>query len=210
MSNLFDLFQKISSPSSELPRGNIQSIIVGLGNPGTEYENTRHNAGFIAVDALAAQAHTEIRNARFHALCAEGVLDQRRVLFLKPQTYMNASGEAVAEALHYYKLSPSQLLVLSDDINLDCGRIRIRASGSDGGQKGLRSIISAIDSDQFPRIRIGVGKKPAEWDLADWVLSRFPKEDRLLIDEAVKRCCQAAPMVLAGEIEKAMGAFNGK
>ncbi len=209
MANIFDLFKQIES-SAPTTAGPVSFLIAGLGNPEAKYENTRHNAGFIALDAVAASLHTEIRNARFHALCAEASIGGIKVLLLKPQTYMNNSGEAVAAAASFYKLSPAQILVLSDDVNLDIGRTRIRKSGSDGGQKGLRSIISCLGSDAFPRMRIGVGKKPEQWEMVDWVLSRFSPEERKQIDLAAKHCADAVPMIVRGEIEKAMGAFNGK
>lgn len=209
MSSIFDLLR---SPAASAPAaaGAVSFVVVGLGNPGREYENTRHNAGFLAMDRIALSLHTELRTARFHALCAETVVGGRKILLLKPQTYMNLSGQAVKEALAYYKLTPERLIVFSDDVNLDVGRTRVRRSGSDGGQKGLRSIITCLGTDAFPRMRIGVGQKPERWDMADWVLSRFSTEERKLIDGAAERCADALPLLLEGEIEKAMGLYNGK
>jgi PTH1 family peptidyl-tRNA hydrolase len=209
MANIFDLFKKIESPSSPVT-GPVSFLIVGLGNPGTEYENTRHNAGFIAMDHLAAHLHVDLKTARFQSLCTEAVIDGTKVLLLKPQTYMNLSGDAVCAAAAFYHLTPDRILVLSDDVNLDIGRVRIRKSGSDGGQKGLRSIIQRLGSDAFPRIRIGVGAKPAQWEMVDWVLSKFSADERKLLDGAAAKCPEAVRMILDGQIEKAMGAFNGK
>ena len=185
-------------------------LIAGLGNIGAEYANTRHNAGFIALDRIAAQLHVEPRTARFHALCAEAVVKGQKILLLKPQTYMNASGEAVQAAASFYKLPPEKILVFSDDVNLDIGRTRIRTSGSDGGQKGLRSIISCLGTDAFPRMRIGVGHKPDGWEMADWVLSKFSPAEREAVDQAAGKCANALPLILRGEMQAAMGAYNGK
>lgn len=209
MPSIFELLKQIQSASSSVT-GPVTHLAVGLGNPGSEYENTRHNAGFIAIDRIAASLHTEIRQARFQALVAEATVGQSKILLMKPQTYMNASGEAVAAAASFYKIPPENILVFSDDVNLDVGRTRIRKNGSDGGQKGLRSIIKCLGTDAFPRMRIGVGKKPEHWDMVDWVLSRFSSDERKLIDSAAAKCSDALPMILAGQIEQAMGEFNGK
>ena len=159
------------------PAGPVDFLIVGLGNPGKKYEGTRHNAGFAALEALAESLHVKVDRVRFKSFCAQAELDGQRVLLMMPQTFMNLSGEAVREAMQFYKLPPERVLVLFDDISLPVGTIRIRRKGSAGGQKGMASIIALCGSDQFPRVKIGIGEKPhPDYDLADWVLSRFTKE----------------------------------
>ena len=167
MADIFDLFKKIeSAPASK--SGNVSWLIVGLGNHGSEYVRTRHNVGFDAIDALAASVGVKIDRAKYHALIGEAVIDGVRVVLMKPQTYMNASGKAVAEAANFYKVAPDHILVYSDDISLAPGRLRVRKNGSAGGHNGLKSIIECTGSQEFPRIKIGVGQKPSpDYDLAD-------------------------------------------
>lgn len=187
----------------------IEYIIVGLGNPGKKYENTRHNSGFIALDALAEKYGIRVDRLKWNALTGDGMIDGARVLLMKPQTFMNNSGEAVSAAMNFYKLPPENVIVMLDDITLDPGIMRIRRKGSDAGQKGMRSIIQFCGSDQFPRIKLGVGKKPnPEYDLADWVLSKFTDSERKLFEEAVANAVQAVPMMLGGEFEQAMNKFS--
>lgn len=189
--------------------GGIDWLVVGLGNPGLTYENTRHNAGFGTLTALAQDAGIRLDKKQFKALTGTGVIEGQKVLLLFPQTYMNNSGEAVQEAMAFYKLTPEQLLVFSDDISLDVGAVRVRKKGSDGGQKGLRSIIQHIGTDQFARVRIGVGKKPhPAYDLADWVLSKFKKEEQPLMDEAFDKGAAAARLIVAGRIDEAMNRYS--
>lgn len=189
--------------------GGIDWLVVGLGNPGLTYENTRHNAGFGTLTALAQDAGIRLDKKQFKALTGTGVIEGQKVLLLFPQTYMNNSGEAVQEAMAFYKLNPEQLLVFSDDISLDVGAVRVRKKGSDGGQKGLRSIIQHIGTDQFARVRIGVGKKPhPAYDLADWVLSKFKKEEQPLMDEAFDKGAAAARLIVAGRIDEAMNRYS--
>ncbi len=184
-------------------------LLVGLGNPGLSYENTRHNAGCAALQALAKEMGVSLTKKQFKGLTATGELENRRVLLLFPQTFMNLSGESVQEAMHFYKLSPEQLLVFSDDVALKLGALRVRRKGSDGGQKGLRSIIGCIGSDAFPRVRIGVGEKPhPAYDMADWVLSRFGKEEQPLMEEAYERAAAAARLIVAGKTDEAMNRFS--
>ncbi len=191
------------------PTGPIDFIIVGLGNPGKKYEGTRHNTGFAAIEALAASAGVRINRVKFKSLCGEMTVDGKKLLLLMPQTFMNNSGEAVREALSFYKLPPENCVVICDDVTLDVGTIRIRRKGSDGGQRGMRSIITQCGSEQFPRIKIGVGQKPhPEYDLAAWVLSRFTKEEAPAIVKAAKEAADAALLIVGGQIDKAMNDFS--
>ncbi len=184
-------------------------LVVGLGNPGPQYEGTRHNVGWRALDALAGRADAEVRRARFHALTAEAVIAGQGVLLMKPTTYMNLSGQAVGEAARSYKLQPDHVLVISDDVDLPLGKLRLRKSGSAGGHNGLKSIIQHLGGDQFPRLKIGVGGKPhPDYDMKDWVLSSFHGEDAKTIREAEDRAAQAVECLLAEGIDKAMNKFN--
>lgn len=189
--------------------GGIDFLVVGLGNPGMAYEGTRHNAGYEALTVLAKSAGIELGKKQFKALVGNGTVGGKKVLLLFPQTFMNNSGEAVQAAMAFYKLSPSQLLVLSDDIALDVGGVRVRKKGSDGGQKGLRSIIAHIGTDEFARVRIGVGKKPhPAYDLADWVLSKYKKEELPAMQQAFENAASAAEYIIAGRIDEAMNKFS--
>lgn len=184
-------------------------LIVGLGNPGTQYEYTRHNAGFLTLDALAEKAGIRVSSLKFKALYGTGLLAGEKVVLLKPQTFMNASGEAVRDAAAFYKIPPQRITVIYDDISLDVGRLRIRRKGSDGGHNGIKSILYLLESDQFPRVKMGVGKKPhPEMDLADWVLSRFTKDEGELLEEAIGRGVQAVELIVQGKTEEAMNRFN--
>lgn len=195
------LFAKKSSP--------IDFIIVGLGNPGPKYASTRHNAGFMALDKLADKYGISVDRLKWKALTGDGRIGDYRVLLMKPQTFMNNSGEAVYTAMSFYKMPPERVLVMFDDISLKPGVMRIRRKGSDGGQKGMRSIIEDSDSENFPRIKIGVGDRPrADFDLADWVLSTFSPEDKKLLDDALERAVEAVPLILDGKIEEAMGKYS--
>ncbi|MBR5818198.1 MAG: aminoacyl-tRNA hydrolase, partial [Clostridia bacterium] len=166
MSNIFDLFKKIEKKEDPSP---VSFIVAGLGNPGKEYEDTRHNVGFLALDYIASSAGVKADRAKFHALVAEGKIGDKRVLFMKPQTYMNNSGTAISEAAAFYKIPAENVIILHDEISFEPGLFRIRRRGSAGGHNGLKSIISYI-GEEFPRIKIGVGKKPSpEYDLAAWV-----------------------------------------
>lgn len=203
--SIFDIFDQISREKQD--RGPITHLIVGLGNPGKEYELTRHNAGFLAMDLLAQQCGVSLTQAKYHALIADASFAGKRVLLMKPQTYMNRSGEAVREAMAFYHLEPSQLLVFSDDVSLDVGKLRLRRKGSHGGQRGLLSIIECLGTSDFPRIRLGVGKNEYP-DLADWVLGRFPKEQMPIFSEAAKKAVEAAKLVVCGEFDRAMCLYN--
>lgn len=189
--------------------GPIDWMVVGLGNPDKKYEGTRHNAGFAALEALAEACAVRVDRVRFRSFCGECAIGGQRVLLLKPQTYMNNSGEAVREAMQFYKLPPERVIVLFDDISLPVGTIRIRRNGSAGGQKGVASILSLCGSDQFPRVKIGVGQKPhPDYDLAAWVLSKFTKEEAPAVLDAVRRAADAACMIVGGDLDGAMNRFS--
>lgn len=186
-------------------------LIVGLGNPGRQYEHTRHNAGFDVMDALAEKYNISINESGHKALFGKGMIGGQKVILAKPQTFMNLSGESVAELLHYYKIDPEEeLLVIFDDISLAPGNIRIRKKGSAGGHNGIKNIIAMTGTENFKRIKVGVGEKPAGWDLADHVLGRMSEEDRAAFEEAVKESVKATEMILEDEIDQAMNDFNRK
>lgn len=189
--------------------GAYEYMIVGLGNPGAKYEMTRHNAGFLAIDMLAMKQNKEIKRLKYHALIGDAVIEGKKCLLMKPQTFMNNSGEAVAEAARFYKIPPQNIIVLSDDISLDVGKIRIRRKGSAGGHNGLKSIIAHLGSDEFPRVKIGVGKNPdAYTDLADWVLGRFPKELEPQLKEALENANGAISLIVQDKFDRAMNLYN--
>ncbi len=184
-------------------------IIAGLGNPGAKYEMTRHNAGFLAIDMLAMKQNKEIKRLKFHALTCDAEIEGKKCLLMKPQTFMNNSGEAIVEAAKFYKIPPQNIIVLSDDISLDVGKIRIRRKGSAGGHNGLKSIIAHLGSEDFPRVKIGVGKKPnAYMDLADWVLGRFPKELEPQLKEALENADGAISLIVQDKFDRAMNLYN--
>ena len=186
-------------------------VIVGLGNPGKKYDNTRHNIGFEALDYIADKEGISINTGKHKALIGTGYMGGEKVLLVKPQTFMNLSGESVAELLHYYKIDPEEeLLVIFDDISLAPGNIRIRKKGSAGGHNGIKNIIAMTGTENFKRIKVGVGEKPAGWDLADHVLGRMSEEDRAAFEEAVKESVKATEMILEDEIDQAMNDFNRK
>lgn len=189
--------------------GKFSFMVVGLGNPGIQYENTRHNAGFMAIDALAENYHIRIDRARFHAYCGEGDIEGERVLLLKPQTYMNNSGKAVNEAMRFYKIPATRVLLLFDDISLPVGGLRVRRNGSAGGQNGVKDIIALTGSTAFPRIKLGIGQKPhPAYDLADWVLSRFTKSELEMMKNTAKIAADAAALIVTGDIEQAMNRYS--
>ena len=208
--SIFDIFDRLDREKEEKSAQPIQWLIVGLGNPGLKYENTRHNVGFICLDRYCQKTGQTIKKIKSKALIGDGMLGGQRVLFVKPQTFMNLSGEAVRDLAAFYKIPPERILVISDDISLAVGKLRIRAKGSDGGQRGLRSIIYQLNSDQFPRIRVGIGQKPhPDYDLADWVLSSFQGEDAKAIEAAADRVMQAAEEVIRHGVPSAAQKFNG-
>ena len=211
MADIFDLFKKISSGSDSKPLGNIEYIVVGLGNPEKEYERTRHNAGFMAIDDIASRAGVKVDRAKFYALVGEATIAEKRVLLMKPQTSMNLSGNAVIEAARFYKISPENIIVLSDDITLDVGRLRVRRKGTHGGHNGLRSIEARLSSQNYQRIKIGIGAKPhPDYDLVSWVLGNFSSEDTVILGESFEKLYLGLCKMLSGDTEGAMQICNAK
>ena len=197
------LFQK-----NTLSPGPVDFMIVGLGNPGKQYENTRHNAGFLAVDTIAQKHHTDIKRIKFKGLVGECSLGGKKALLLKPSTFMNLSGQSVTEAMSFFHIPPERTLIVFDDISLDVGRTRIRLKGSAGGHNGMKNIIYLSGSDLFPRMKIGVGSKPEGWDLADWVLSRFTNDEMKTLKTVSENVTDAVELLLSGAPDKAMNRYN--
>ncbi len=186
-------------------------VIVGLGNPGKKYENTRHNVGFMAIDALAEKYGISISEKKHKALCGTGVIEGVKVLLVKPQTFMNLSGESVQDVMNFYKLDPEEdMMVIYDDISLAPGNIRIRKKGSAGGHNGIKSLIAHAGTQGFMRIKIGVGEKPSGWDLADYVLGHFSEDDTVKLKEIMPDVISAAVLMAQGDVQKAMNDFNAK
>ena len=210
--SIFDIFAKLEKEQKNKPAAQpIDWLVVGLGNPGKKYENNRHNTGFRVMDALCSKHSERCDRSKFHALTGEAVLGGHRCLLMKPQTFMNASGIAIEAAAHFYKIPPERVLVLFDDISLPVGKLRIRKNGSAGGHNGLKSIISCLGSDQFPRVKIGVGAKPhPDYDLADWVLSTVSKTEWPDYQEAMSHAGDAALCIVKNGCEKAAAEYNGK
>ena len=207
MASIFDLFKKIESEKNS--GGTITHIVAGLGNPGKDYEKTRHNAGFMAIDKIAEDSGVKITKLKFHSLVAEATVGGVRVLLMKPETFMNNSGEAIGEAAAFYKIAPENIIVLHDEISFDVGIMRIRRKGSAGGHNGLKSIIAHLSSDNFPRIKIGVGQKPRpDYDLVSWVLGKFPESDINLLNQQFPLIKEAVELMLAGKIEEAMCKYS--
>ncbi len=201
---MLNLFQNRESPS-----GGVEFLIAGLGNPGREYEGSRHNAGFMALDLLAEKAGVKLDRLKFKGLCAPAVVGGKKVLLLKPSTFMNLSGQSVVDAMNFYKLPPQRVVVLYDDISFPPGKLRVRPKGSDGGQNGMKNIIYLAGSDEFPRVRLGTGDRPdRRYDLADWVLSRFSEEDLKLFQQALENACSAVELIVQGKTAEAMNRFN--
>ncbi|MBO5420387.1 MAG: aminoacyl-tRNA hydrolase [Clostridia bacterium] len=191
------------------PSGSPEFMVVGLGNPGKDYEFTRHNAGFLTLDHIAVEEDAEIKKLKYKALIGDTVISGHRCLLVKPQTFMNNSGEAVREISQFYKIPPEKIIVIFDDISLPCGKLRIRRKGTDGGHNGIKSIIYHLNSDNFPRIKIGVGAKPhPDYNLADWVLSAFKKDEMEELKKAITKATEVLPFMLDGEIDKAMNKAN--
>lgn len=194
---------------SRKPAGPVSWLVVGLGNMGGQYEGTRHNVGFDAVDQIADALDIPVQRLKFKALTNTATLGGEKVLLMKPVTFMNLSGEAVAPAADFYKVPPDHIIILSDEVALEPGKLRIRKSGSAGGHNGLKSVIAHLHTEDFPRIRIGVGQKPhPDYDMADWVLGKPQGEDRKNIDEAIKRAAQAVECYIKEGPDRAMGKFN--
>ena len=185
-------------------------LIAGLANPTKEYDKTRHNVGFSVIDVLADRYRIDISEKKHKALCGRGVIEGQKVLLLKPQTFMNLSGESIRAAVDYYKIEPEEMIVIYDDISLDPGQLRIRLKGSAGGHNGIKNIIANLGTQDFPRIKVGVGAKPPRMDLADYVLSRFGAGEQKLMEEAFGEAAEAAVMMMTDGAERAMNHFNAK
>lgn len=206
MTDIFELFRSIEKKE---PAGQPEFLIAGLGNPGREYVFTRHNAGFLALDYAAQRCGVSLDRAKFHALFGRATLGGHNVILLKPQTMMNASGIAIRECAAYFNIPTDHIIVVSDDINLPVGRLRLRMSGSDGGQKGLRSTIEQLNSDAFPRIRVGVGAPPSrDYELADWVLGKFPECDRETLFRLFGVVYETLELLVGGDREAAVRHCN--
>lgn len=185
-------------------------LIVGLGNPTSKYEGTRHNVGFEVIDCLAAKYGVMLDTIKHKGMYGKGVIEGYQVILLKPMTYMNLSGESVMEVANYYKIAPEDIIVIYDDINLDVGRLRIRKKGSAGGHNGIKNIILHLKTEEFPRIRVGVGMKPSRMDLADYVLSRFSEDELQQMNIGYEKACEVVVLLLQNNPEKAMNDYNGK
>lgn len=209
MSDIFDIFKKLNENKAVAAPSPVQWIVAGLGNPDREYLQTRHNVGFTTIDYFETQYHFRCDRQKFRALTGEATVAGQRVLFMKPLTYMNDSGVAIREAADFYKIPPERILVIFDDISLDPGKMRIRRKGSAGGHNGIKSIIYHLRSEDFPRIKLGIGDRPCkEYDLKDWVLGKFNEEDGKAVTAAVKNAAEAMELILGGDFEKAMNSYN--
>lgn len=206
MASIFDLFKKIETEKQ--PPKPITHIVAGLGNPGKEYAKTRHNAGFMALDLFCEKNGISVTKSKFNSLTAEADISGKRVLIMKPQLYMNRSGECIRDAADFYKIPAENILVLCDDVQLDVGKVRIRRKGSDGGQKGLRDIIYQLNSDAFPRLRIGVGRLPQGGNMINWVLGGIPNELSDDFSFALSNAVSAIPILVGGNIDDAMCKYN--
>ncbi len=205
--SIWDIFEKISTDKPS--QGKPEYIIAGLGNPGIQYEKTRHNAGFLAIEKLCEKFQFETKKAQFKSMVGQTIIGDKVCLVMKPQTYMNNSGEAVTAAMDYYKIPPENVIIIYDDISLEPSKIRIRRKGSHGGHNGMRSIIELSGSEDFPRIKIGVGKKPhPQYNLADWVLSKFTDDEMKLMDEAFEKAVLSVELMVSGKINEAMNKYN--
>ena len=210
MADIFELFKKIGSQNTAAGGGTPEFIIAGLGNPGEKYLTTRHNAGFMAMDYISQKLSAPIKQIKFKSLVGNAVINGKNVLLMKPQTYMNASGEAVGEAARFYKISADRIIILVDDTCLAPGRMRVRKSGSAGGHNGLKSLIEHLSTEAFPRVRLGVGEKPnKDYDMADWVLGKLSDTDLKLLYQCLEASLPACELIMDGKLEEAMGKFNG-
>jgi PTH1 family peptidyl-tRNA hydrolase len=208
--SIFDIFKSLEEQrGTTSASGKITWIIAGLGNPGMTYANTRHNAGFMALDQLAKSNSIDVKTMRFKSDCGDGNVGGERCLLMKPTTFMNLSGEAISQAAAFYKIPPERIVIMYDDISLPPGKLRIRRKGSAGGHNGMKSIIALLGTDEFPRVRIGVGAKPnPDYDLADWVLSKFTEDDMKNLTPALENAAKAAELIVQGKIDEAMNKFT--
>ena len=206
--SIFDIFKQLEN-KEPAPTGAVEYIIVGLGNPGTEYENTRHNIGFMTIDTLCEKYKVNCKKLKFKSLTCDVMIAGKRCLIMKPGTYMNKSGEAVTEAMSFYKIPPERTIIVFDDISLEPGKMRIRRKGSDGGHNGIKNIIYMSGADTFPRIKMGVGAKPhPDYNLADWVLGHFKKEDGEKLEQCFNNAVTALELMVDGKTDQAMNKFN--
>lgn len=206
---LMSIFDLLKSNSAPVATGPVEYIIAGLGNPGTQYEFTRHNTGFLTMDVIAERQKVKIDRLKFKSLVGDTMISGKRCLLMKPQTFMNRSGEAIVEAMNFYKIPAEKLIVIYDDISLEPSHLRIRRKGTDGGHNGIKNIIYLSGKDNFPRVKVGVGKKPnPKYDLADWVLSTFTKDERELMMDAFEKSASAVELIVAGKTEEAMNKYN--
>lgn len=206
--SIFDIFKQLENKDPALT-GAVEYIIAGLGNPGTEYENTRHNIGFMTIDTLCEKYKVSCKKLKFKSLTCDVIIAGKRCLIMKPSTFMNKSGEAVTEAMSFYKIPPERTIIVFDDISLEPGKMRIRRKGSDGGHNGIKNIIYLSGSDMFPRIKMGVGAKPhSDYNLADWVLGHFKKEDGEKLEQCFQNAVSALELMVAGKIDEAMNKYN--
>lgn len=206
--SVFDIFKQLEN-KDPAPTGAVEYIIAGLGNPGTEYENTRHNIGFMTIDTLCEKYKVSCKKLKFKSLTCDVIIAGKRCLIMKPSTFMNKSGEAVTEAMSFYKIPPERTIIVFDDISLEPGKMRIRRKGSDGGHNGIKNIIYLSGSDMFPRIKMGVGAKPhSDYNLADWVLGHFKKEDGEKLEQCFQNAVSALELMVAGKIDEAMNKYN--
>lgn len=207
--SVFDIFRQLEGSRAAEPSGAAEYIICGLGNPGTQYENTRHNIGFMTVDTLCEKYKLSCKKVKFKSLTCGAVIGGKRCLIMKPTTFMNNSGEAVTEAMSFYKIPPERTIIVFDDISLEPGKLRIRRKGSDGGHNGIKSIIYLSGSDAFPRIKMGVGAKPhPDYKLADWVLGHFKKEDGEKLEQCFQNAVACLELMVQGKTDEAMNKYN--
>lgn len=207
--SIADIFKKLESERTPAPQGAVEYIICGLGNPGTQYEGTRHNIGFMTIDTLCEKYKLDCKKLRFKSLTCDAMISGKRCLIMKPTTFMNNSGEALTEAMSFYKIPPERTIIVFDDISLEPGKLRIRRKGSDGGHNGIKSIIYLSGSDMFPRIKMGVGAKPhPDYNLADWVLGHFKKEQAEALETAMDNAVSSIELMVGGKMNEAMNKFN--
>ena len=207
--SIADIFKKLESERTPAPQGAVEYIICGLGNPGTQYEGTRHNIGFMTIDTLCEKYKLDCKKLRFKSLTCDAMISGKRCLIMKPTTFMNNSGEAVTEAMSFYKIPPERTIIVFDDISLEPGKLRIRRKGSDGGHNGIKSIIYLSGSDMFPRIKMGVGAKPhPDYNLADWVIGHFKKEQAEALETAMDNAVSSIELMVGGKMNEAMNKFN--
>lgn len=207
--SIADIFKKLESERTHAPQGAVEYIICGLGNPGTQYEGTRHNIGFMTIDTLCEKYKLDCKKLRFKSLTCDAMISGKRCLIMKPTTFMNNSGEAVTEAMSFYKIPPERTIIVFDDISLEPGKLRIRRKGSDGGHNGIKSIIYLSGSDMLPRIKMGVGAKPhPDYNLADWVLGHFKKEQAEALETAMDNAVSSIELMVGGKMNEAMNKFN--